>query len=424
MNPSSVSESRVDDEVSRAAFSLLLKEPFYAHVLAGMPREVTDRVETIAVAWNGQQAKLLVNPQFLLQALTPEERCALLKHEVLHVVFQHLFRQVDRDPMIADMAADLVVNQLVDPWPLPEGSVLLESFPDLNLQPDQTMDQYHAELIKVYREMLQNGYDQKKGETGIPDWAGKTSAPQSARAIDKFLSNANRGEHSQWARGDDSLATAAGRYAIGNVLIRARERMAAHQWGSLPGALQSLLDGLLSERQPKLDWRRTLRIFCAASGKTRIRHSVKRISKRYGTRPGIKIQRLQRLLVAIDTSGSIDQDMLETFFTEIHGISRTGATVTIVECDAEVQRHYEYRGQTPEKVEGGGGTAFEPVFRWMLEGRHFDGCIYLTDGYGEHPVTRPNCRLLWVVPGDDTGNGSEPLPFGETIWVPMAQGGN
>ena len=46
MKPSPVSESQVDDEVSRAAFSLLLKEPFYAHVLAGMPREVTERVAT------------------------------------------------------------------------------------------------------------------------------------------------------------------------------------------------------------------------------------------------------------------------------------------------------------------------------------------------------------------------------------------
>ena len=35
----------IDDEISRAVFDLLLKEPFYAHVLAGMPREITDRVK-------------------------------------------------------------------------------------------------------------------------------------------------------------------------------------------------------------------------------------------------------------------------------------------------------------------------------------------------------------------------------------------
>ena len=48
----------IDDEISKAAFSLLLKEPFYAHVLAGMPREVTERVRTAAVAWNGQHVSL------------------------------------------------------------------------------------------------------------------------------------------------------------------------------------------------------------------------------------------------------------------------------------------------------------------------------------------------------------------------------
>ena len=453
MKPSPVSESQVDDEVSRAAFSLLLKEPFYAHVLAGMPREVTERVATAAVSWNGQQVKLLVNPEFFLKALTPNQRVAVLKHEVLHVAFRHLFRQADRDPQIDNLAADLVVNQVVAPWPLPKGAVLLESFPDLKLQPDQTTEQYYASLMKIYREMVRHGFGgkddsgegdeggegdgdgstgkgkasakkkkpatgSKGGSAGLPDWAKKTSAPQSAGAIGSFLGEGGRGDHSVWAAGGDSLATAAGRYAIGSVLIRARERMPAHQWRTLSAAMQSLLAALIEERQPKLDWRRTLRIFCGASGKTRIRHSMKRVSKRYGTRPGIRIQRLQRLLVAVDTSGSIDQTLLEEFFTEIHGVWRAGATVTIIECDAAVKRHYEYRGKMPEGVMGGGGTEFEPVFRWMQEGRSFDGCLYLTDGCGPAPTTRPNCRLLWVLPGGGDSTAESDLPFGATIQIP------
>ncbi|MDA7524926.1 hypothetical protein N8667_05020 [Verrucomicrobia bacterium] len=38
------SHQLIEDEISRAAFDLLLKEPFYAHVLAGLltPEEILD----------------------------------------------------------------------------------------------------------------------------------------------------------------------------------------------------------------------------------------------------------------------------------------------------------------------------------------------------------------------------------------------
>ena len=40
----------IEDEISRAAFDLLIKEPFYAHVLAGMSRLVTEQVATMGLA--------------------------------------------------------------------------------------------------------------------------------------------------------------------------------------------------------------------------------------------------------------------------------------------------------------------------------------------------------------------------------------
>jgi predicted metal-dependent peptidase len=118
--------------------------------------------------------------------------------------------------------------------------------------------------------------------------------------------------------------------------------------------------------------------------------------------------------VAVDTSGSIDQKLVEAFFTEIHAAWKAGATVHVVECDAAVQRDYRYTGKPPREVAGGGGTEFEPVFRWMLDQAQFDGCLYLTDGCGSAPTTRPRCKLLWVVTGAaDEDNGT--LPFGPTL---------
>jgi hypothetical protein len=42
----------------------------------------------------------------------------------------------------------------------------------------------------------------------------------------------------------------------------------------------------------------------------------------------------------------------------------------------------------------------------------FDGVLYLTDGYGPAPSTRPNCEFLWVI---SDGGYTEVLPFGPTV---------
>lgn len=78
----------------------------------------------------------------------------------------------------------------------------------------------------------------------------------------------------------------------------------------------------------------------------------------------------------------------------------------MLECDAAVQRSYEYRGVAPDSVEGRGGTAFTPAFEWLREPRNgrFDACVYLTDGHGPEPLVRPRCALMWVIT-DATGRG-------------------
>jgi len=433
----------IDDEISRAAFDLLLKEPFYAHVLAGMPRVITKEVKSIGLHWDGQ-AVLRVNPEWFRKELSATQCGVVVKHEVLHVVFRHLLRPGDRDPAIYSIAADLVVNQLLAPLKPLRGWPLLGMFPEMKFEPDQSVETYYTSLVTLLREMQKAGFDggaQGEGGSGAqsdapksrsvrqrgkesgpntaddapPDWIRSTKMPESAKALAALLADRdNKSDDRGWHDGKDGLGSAAGQYAVGSLLLRARERMPPHQWGSLPAALLSQLDLIAAERQPKLDWKRMVRIFCASSGRTRIKHTVKRVSKRYGTRPGIKVQRLQRLLVAVDTSGSVDQEMLEIFFTEIHAVWRSGASVHVVECDAAVGRDYNYSGRPPRELSGGGGTDFEPVFDWMRKQRPFDGCLYLTDGFGEPPRTPPRCRLLWVVTGDGDID-PEGLPFGPSV---------
>jgi hypothetical protein len=230
-----------------------------------------------------------------------------------------------------------------------------------------------------------------------------------AAALRKALQQQRHGDHQHWGTADTATT-----YAVENLLIRARERTPVKDWGSIPGLIGDLIAMILAQRKPQVDWRRRLRLFGASSRRTRVVHTIKRVSKRYGTRPGIKIKRFQKLLVALDTSGSIDIDALELFFSEVRGMWRNGAEVTVIECDCEVQRVYPYRGTTPETISGGGGTDFDPVFQYARSNRQlqFDGIVYLTDGYAAEPTIKPPCRVLWVLTPDGT---KESLAFGTSI---------
>ena len=119
--------------------------------------------------------------------------------------------------------------------------------------------------------------------------------------------------------------------------------------------------------------------------------------------------------MAIDTSVSVSDTDLGIFFTEIDAMYKQGAEIVVIECDAEVQRTYNYKGQLPTEVAGRGGTEFDPVFAFLRSNRltHYDGCIYLTDGCADEPTIRPPCPLLWVITAD--GDAGDHLRFGRII---------
>jgi predicted metal-dependent peptidase len=376
---------------SRATLDLLFREPFYAHVLQNIPRGLTDAVETAAVRRIDGLTDLVFNPTFLLQELDRNTRIGVLKHEVLHLVFRHL----DRTPACAayprlfNIAADIVVNQYIDPEFLPAGAITLDRFSELELLPDQTVEYYYQRLHDAVDSLDLSDISDRIFESH-KSWSHE------------------RGTVSD---GMDLLA----RQRMEKLLADAYGAHKNKSHGHLPGKVSEALSDLFAKVNSILDWRNILKSFAQSSARGAVEFTMKRQSRRFGTRPGLRIKRASKLLVAVDTSGSISMDELRLFFSEIDAIHHTGAHIHIAECDSKVQRDYPYRGKPPASVMGRGGTDFDPVFEFINRSVHrFDGCIYLTDGYAASPEIRPRCRLLWVL----TSNGiSRNLDFGRHIRI-------
>lgn len=378
------------DSTSR---SLLLREPFYGHLVVGLTKGAGDMECLVRVVPSARQVLFEVNPARWLAA-SDEARVAALRHELVHLVLRHPLRTKEHAEVVVwGMACDLVVNQLVDTTHLDEPLLVteFEDFPS-----GRSADEYYRLLLPWHQEFCQGG-------------SCNGSAGAMARWCEREGSGGTHGRWSGFAELSSGVLSMLNTNVEQLLLTTVRRACSGSKaWGALPGRLIAVLSAL--GQPPELPWRRLLRLFLAQSGRTYIKSTLSRASKRYGTVPGTKVRRRHRLTVAIDTSGSVSDEELATFFSEIYAIWRRGAMVHIIESDVAVARSYEYRGVTPKAVGGRGGTSFDAAIHWSNE--HLaDGLVYFTDGHALVPKVQSRCPLLWVV---TAGGSTDALP-GRTV---------
>lgn len=365
--------ARAAEELGRAVIALIREEPFFGHLLSGINREITEEQTSAGVTTLNGRPLLRINPNFFVDELPIEgQRSAVIKHEVLHLLLDHpgRFDASHMDAQIFALAANIVVNQLVgEKWPSPPGAIDLNSF-EFPLPPDMSVEWYYNELMS-HRDNISD-----------------EMAP-------------GHSDHSQWGDSDDQDEEGAiGRHELAKALRDAQQR-SGERFDDVHVDIQELVEAMVDDLKPSVDWRRVLRMFTTSSRRTRIANTLRRPSKRYGTYPGIKVKRIHRLAVVIDTSGSINEDSLGDFFREVRSIWRQGSQIIVIEADNQVRESWEYRGQEPPKARGRGGTKFDPALQWVTDATPpFDALLYFTDGKAPTPTVRPRCEVLWVLSAD------------------------
>jgi predicted metal-dependent peptidase len=379
---------RILEEVTRASIDLLLREPFYSHLFSSLNKEVVDDAtgfKTMAIGLYKKIFTLYVNENFWDKFLIDKwHRYGVIKHEILHIIFKHL--QVNDHKLnkhLLNIAMDLVVNQYIERNQLPEESIFLETFPELNLDKEQGYPYYYRKLEELQKNC--NGLYKN------------SIAANNLACIEKSSHGLDR--HELWKdiyslnNIDKEILNA----QLENLINIAYNKTPLKLFSTLPAGIQMQINNILIKPKALVDWRRVLKLFSESSSKTRVKNTLKRPSKRFGTIPGIKIKHHQKLLVALDTSGSISKKEYEVFFTELYHIWRRGTVIQVVECDAKIQQQYNYNGVTPTMVRGGGGTDFNAPLKYANEIFYPDGVIYFTDGIAATPNVIPRFQLLWVI---------------------------
>lgn len=361
-----------NDLLTQAIVRLFDEERFYAELVLQMDRIISKRVPTAGVCIK-ERVQLYVNMDFF-STLTHKEQVAVLKHECMHILNDHIPRGKELAPDVYAKTEDCVDRMIND-----AKHKLMNVAADCSINPGipnisedcvlpSQFKLKNGELFEWYVEHLKDNEALK----GLTEYDG----------------------HSLWAESDGSKEELKEklRRAVNDAAKRTK------QAGKMTPENELMVDRL--NYKPK-DWKSDLRRFAARAIETAVTTSKKKRNRRYGiTFPGYVKEEVLHIGVALDTSGSISDEALCQFMAEVGNIAKY-ATVTVVEADCEVKDSYLFDPKKTYKVKGRGGTAYQPAFDYFNKNTDVDGVIYFGDmDCFDEKINKPKYPVLWAIVGD------------------------
>ncbi|MBK1721598.1 vWA domain-containing protein [Thiocystis violacea] len=412
-------QAAIETKLAAARTRLILDKPFLGALVLRLP------MQPAAPEWcptTATDARVFYyNPDYI-DALSLDQTQFMLAHEALHCALSHFARRQHRIRHKWDLACDYAINPLLieDGLSPPPNALVMPLFKGLTAEEIYPLIDDADESEPLDRHLYdqedrtggtRSGLTEKDLDRPSPPKAGTQSDGKTGGAAGDDPSDAGQGS----ATGEPQPLTPDERETLS---VQWRQRLAgaaqqALQAGKLGGELARQIDHLL---QPQLPWRMLLARHMSAL--SRDDYSYQRPSRREGEfiLPSLRSQQLD-LVVAIDTSGSIKDAELDEFIAEIDALKgQVRARITLLPCDTTLCEGAPFRFEPwedfrrPERIQGGGGTSFRPVFDWVeREGVQPDLLVYFTDAEGERPCQEPPYPVIWLV------KGHAKVPWGQRI---------
>jgi predicted metal-dependent peptidase len=372
------------DKIRMARIKLLLQHPFFGNMATRLKLVCDNTMSTAAT--DGRN--FFYNEEFIM-SLNKEEMLFLFGHEVLHNVFEHHYRREKRNPLIWNVACDYVINLILkeskvgSPPSIKKGGVLL----------DVKYKNMHAE--EVYDLLVNECMSEEKLNS----------------LVDRLLD-----EHPDYTKNKSSEEIEEIKRELKENLLSSSQVCA----GNIPSGIERYIKNLT---EPKINWKDLLRQEIASTYKTD--YTFFRTNKKSNYNNGfiipgsLKTNGLE-IVIAMDMSGSISDEIVSEFLSEISGIVSQfdDYNIDIWSFDTKVYNHESYRNDSgcdvsEYKPKGGGGTSFECNWEYMKENSISPKLFIMFtdmmpyDGWGDPTY----CDTIFV----SRGNRSTVAPFGLTV---------
>jgi len=411
-------------KLKRARLQLMLKHPYLASAVARFPLILRNREEGInTMATDGY--RIYANPGYV-EKISSDELLGVLAHELMHNLLGHLEREQERKPGRWNVAIDHATNLLLEEmnFSLPDPKCCERRFHGLTaeqiyqkLSAHDKSDNWDQHLT-ISDGGSQNGL--VKPQLSLEDDPQQTN--------EKSVLNSEGEEESSMDR-PTRLELKRIREGLQREMIREIQELS--RAGKLPGNLPGFLKqeiGMAGAAQ--IPWQDLLSRFMGGLRRSDFRSFP--FNKRHIWRgiclPSVGTPGPEHLVAAVDTSGSMSENLLSQILSELDRIKSVAECgMSLIECDYDIGRVREVDPWEASSIDfnrwqftGRGGTSLKPPFRWLdqkieNEGLIPDAMIYMTDGYGDFPEECP-VPTLWAVP--ESGLESENFPFGEVLRIP------
>lgn len=336
----------------------------------------------------------------------------LILHENLHIAFRHLLHSRDlftKNRALANKAADYVVNDVIMSIKdkafitLPEGGLYDPKYHNMNMR--EVYRLLEEEQQEQQQQEKSNGSGQAEPQDGDGDGDGSGQYEFDEHDINSGPASA---EEAQALEGQIDRAMREGALLAGRLGLK------------LPRQIMELLE-------PSVDWRKELAEFVSASCSGKDEYTWRRFNRRQLANdlyfPSVEAETIGEVVIAIDTSGSIGQEQINEFASELASICSvvTPESVRVLWWDTMVHAEQLF---TPDKYdhiatllkpEGGGGTEVSCVSRHINKHEIRAECVIVfTDGFVEDKVKWDiNVPTLWLV----TQHKSWVPPAGQKVFV-------
>ena len=423
-----------NESLSKATKDLMLKEPYYGIFLIMLNKFWSKRVPTAGVSKMGINYQLEINEEFW-DKLPDLHKLGILKHELLHIAFGHLSMYFKfSDKKRANVAMDMELNQYIENGWLPGDDMNADQYQQLvdavkakvkqgledgSLTEEQSKAEYDAIPPRgiIFEDYVDKGWDAKAGSRYYYDKLKEAQDEKDKNGtcgnphLDQLLDNIQSGntpDHGTWEE-FDNLSEAEQKLLDKQVqkLLSDAKEQTIKKHGTVPGEIEGLIE-IDEVVPPKFDWRGYIRRFTGVSTRVFTKKIRRKENRRFSDNPGLKIKMKQHMLLAIDTSASVSDTELAEFMNEMHHIYKAGVDITVIQCDTQIKSIDPYRGELDLKVQGRGGTQFDPVIEYFNENNKlYTSLVYFTDGECSASVL-PKGPTLWVL--SERSSMNEDLP--------------
>ena len=440
---------------------------------AAISRLSPEIYEGESLATNG--AFVYYNPIYVLSRYRASSTVAArdLLHVMMHCVFRHMFVDPSIDRTIWDLSCDIAVEEIITsldlksfetPSVYAQKSIIGELrgklrnlsadriyryFMDKELSYDDAAKLREAFISDEHTLWYRDLPEEKEGEKVPSDDMSDSDSVSGTEGEEADSGDEGEKGGEREVSGDEVLVTEDDDYSDRGSSLLSEQSMSALEddWKKVSermeeelenfakvrsGSADGLLQSLRQLNRERYDYDQFLKKFA-------VRHEVMRINddefdyifytyglKLYKKMPLVEPleyreqKRIRDFVIAIDTSGSVSGELVQTFVQKTFNILTSTESfasrvnVHIVQCDAEIQEHVKIT--TKEEfndyiehmtIKGMGGTDFRPVFDLvdsLLAAHEFTnlkGLIYFTDGDGVYPGRKPDYDCAFVFLEDE-----------------------